>query len=142
MTSVQTRADSRGSEDRSLGDLLRALTAELQGLFRAELQLAKIEAREELDQVTDTAKHGAIAAGAAVMAVLLLSFAAAWGLAEVMPAGVAFLIVGAVYAIVAIVAGLAAREGCSISGAEWADVSFPGFFALLRQLGAGVEIGS
>jgi uncharacterized membrane protein YqjE len=104
------RGDSRAGDDRSLGELLRALTGELQHLFRAELQLAKIETRDELDHVKDTAKHGALAAGAAFMALLLLSFAAAWGLAEVMPVGVAFLIVGAVYAVVAVVAGLAARD--------------------------------
>jgi len=38
------------------------------------------------------------------------------------------------------VAALAAREPTSISGAEWADVSFPGFYDLLRQLGADVEL--
>jgi 3-phosphoshikimate 1-carboxyvinyltransferase len=38
------------------------------------------------------------------------------------------------------VAALAAREPCSISGAEWADVSFPGFYRLLRKLGAEAEI--
>jgi 3-phosphoshikimate 1-carboxyvinyltransferase len=38
------------------------------------------------------------------------------------------------------VAALAAREPSIISGAEWADVSFPGFYALLRTLGAEVEI--
>ena len=38
------------------------------------------------------------------------------------------------------VAALAAREPCTISGAEWADVSFPGFYSLLRRLGAGAEI--
>jgi 3-phosphoshikimate 1-carboxyvinyltransferase len=38
------------------------------------------------------------------------------------------------------VAALAAREPCTISGAEWADVSFPGFYRLLRRLGAEVEI--
>jgi hypothetical protein len=27
-----------------------------------------------------------------------------------------------------------------ITGVEWADVSFPGFFRLLRRLGAEVEI--
>jgi uncharacterized membrane protein YqjE len=109
VTSLEARANGR-ADDRSLGDLLRSLTGELQQLFRAELQLAKIEVHDELDHVKDTAKHGALAAGAAVMAVLLLSFAAAWGLAEVMPAGLAFLIVGAVYAVVAIIAGLAARD--------------------------------
>jgi len=110
MTSVQTRSNGRAGEDRSLGELLRDLTGELQHLFRAELQLAKIETKQELDHAKDVAKHGAIAAGAGVLAVLLLSFAAAWGLAELMPAGVAFLIVGVVYAVVAIIAGLAARD--------------------------------
>jgi len=38
------------------------------------------------------------------------------------------------------VAALAAREPCSISGAEWADVSFPGFYRLLRKLGADAEL--
>ena len=37
----------------------------------------------------------------AYLAVLFLSLAAAWGLAEIVPEGVAFLIVGAVYAVVA-----------------------------------------
>jgi len=110
MTSVQTRSNGRAGEERSLGELLRDLTGELQHLFRAELQLAKIETKQELDHAKDVAKHGAIAAGAGVLAVLLLSFAAAWGLAEMMPAGVAFLIVGVVYAVVAIIAGLAARD--------------------------------
>ena len=38
------------------------------------------------------------------------------------------------------VAALACREPVVISGVEWADVSFPGFFRLLRRLGAEVEI--
>ena len=40
------------------------------------------------------------------------------------------------------VAALAAREPCTIAGAEWADVSFPGFYRLLRGFGADVEIVS
>jgi prephenate dehydrogenase/3-phosphoshikimate 1-carboxyvinyltransferase len=40
------------------------------------------------------------------------------------------------------VAGLAADSPTTISGAEWADVSFPGFFDLLRKLGAEVELSS
>ena len=38
------------------------------------------------------------------------------------------------------VAALAADGPTEIDGAEWADVSFPGFFALLQRLGADVEI--
>jgi 3-phosphoshikimate 1-carboxyvinyltransferase len=40
------------------------------------------------------------------------------------------------------VAGLAADSPTTISGAEWADVSFPGFYDLLRKLGAEVELSS
>jgi 3-phosphoshikimate 1-carboxyvinyltransferase len=38
------------------------------------------------------------------------------------------------------VAALAADSPTTISGAEWADVSFPGFFSLLRRCGARLEI--
>jgi 3-phosphoshikimate 1-carboxyvinyltransferase len=38
------------------------------------------------------------------------------------------------------IAALAADSPTLISGAEWADVSFPGFFDLLRSLGAEVEL--
>jgi len=112
MTAVGARAARplRERDDATLGSLLRELTSEVQRLLRAEVELAKIETREEIQHVTDTAKHGAIAAGTAVLAVLMLSFAAAWGLAEVMPAGLAFLIVGAVYGVIAVVAGMAARD--------------------------------
>jgi 3-phosphoshikimate 1-carboxyvinyltransferase len=40
------------------------------------------------------------------------------------------------------VAALACEEPVTIEGAEWADVSFPGFYALLRKLGAEVELTS
>ena len=38
------------------------------------------------------------------------------------------------------IAALSARKPTVIENAEWADVSFPGFFRLLRRLGAEVEI--
>jgi uncharacterized membrane protein YqjE len=112
MTAVQPRQHVP-ADDRSIGALLKDLTGEFQRLLRAEVELAKLETREELSRATDAAKHGAVAAVTAYFAVLLLSFAAAWGLAEVMPIGVAFLIIGAVYAVVAVVTALAARSRAS-----------------------------
>jgi hypothetical protein len=97
-------------DDKSLGVLLKELTSEFQRLLRAEVELAKLEVREEVEHTGQVAKFGAIAALAGFFAVLLLSFAAAWGLAEVMPVGVAFLIVGLVDAAVAIVAAIVARN--------------------------------
>jgi len=38
------------------------------------------------------------------------------------------------------VAALVADSPTTITGAEWADVSFPGFYQLLGQLGARVEL--
>jgi len=93
-------AQQPNGQDASLGDLFSQLSSDLSALLRDEVQLAKVE-------VTDDAKHVARAGGmlgaagfAGYMAILLLSFAAAWGLAELMPIGVAFLIVGAIWIVV------------------------------------------
>lgn len=40
------------------------------------------------------------------------------------------------------VAALACEKPTVIAGAEWADVSYPGFYRLLRKMGAEVEISS
>jgi uncharacterized membrane protein YqjE len=86
--------------DQSLGDLFGNLTSDLSGLVRSEMELARVEIREE------AAKAGravAMLGGGALVAYLglgLLAMAAAWGLAEVIDAGWAFLIVGAVVAAV------------------------------------------
>jgi uncharacterized membrane protein YqjE len=89
------------SEDRSLSDLLSNVTSELATLFRKEVELARVETSE---QVSRAAKAGAMLGAAAVvgfLTLILLAFAAAWGLAAVMPNGLAFLIVGVVFGIVA-----------------------------------------
>jgi len=87
--------------DHSLGDLLSRLTEDFGDLVSTQVELAKVEIKEE---VTRAGKGAGMLTGAGVVAYLaitLLSFAAAWGLAEVMPEGVAFLIVGVIWAIVA-----------------------------------------
>jgi uncharacterized membrane protein YqjE len=94
------RAEVRG-EDPSVGQLFSRLTSDLSHLFHDELELAKVEIK---DEVTKSGKAAGMLGGTAVaglLALLMLSFAAAWGLAEVIAAGWAFLIVGVVYAIVA-----------------------------------------
>jgi len=42
------------------------------------------------------------------------------------------------FAMLGAIAGLASRDGVSVSGFEVAAVSYPGFAADLRALGAGV----
>lgn len=107
--SMRGRARVNGDEP-SLGVILKDLTGEIQELFRAEVELAKRETREELQQVGGVARVGGVAVLAGYLALVLLAFAAAWGLAEVMPAGLAFLVVGVVAAAIAVGAALMARE--------------------------------
>jgi uncharacterized membrane protein YqjE len=89
--------------DQSLGELLGRVSRDFSKLVSTQVELAKVELQEEIAAAGRGA--GILTAGAfcAYLAVVLLSFAAAWGLSEVLPEGVAFLIVGAVYALTAAV---------------------------------------
>jgi uncharacterized membrane protein YqjE len=94
-------ASTNPDEERPLGELFSDLTQSVQTLLRKEVELAKVEVKE---QATRAGKAGAMLAGTAVMgffALLLLSFAAAWGLAEGIPTWLAFLAVGLIYGVVA-----------------------------------------
>ena len=98
------------AEDRSLSELLSDVTGEIATLFRKEVELARVETSE---QVSRAAKAGAMLGAAAVvgfLTLILLAFAAAWGLSEVVPEGVAFLIVGVVFGIVAAVLASAGKK--------------------------------
>lgn len=109
---VDLREHARGAperDDRSLGELFGELNREFGHLVRQEVQLAKTELREEAAKAGKAAGMLGGAGVAAMFALLLLSFAAAWGLAEVMPAGFAFLIVGAVYAVLSLILFLRGR---------------------------------
>jgi len=98
------------TEDRSLSELLSDVTTEVATLFRKEVELAKAETTE---QVSRAAKAGGMLGAAAVIGFLdliLFSFALAWALSEVVPEGVAFAIVGVVFAIVAGVLAMAGKK--------------------------------
>lgn len=87
-------------DERPLGELFSDMTSQVQDLLRKEVELAKIETK---DQVAKATKAGAMLAAAGVagfFAALLLAFAAAWGLAEAIPTGLAFLAVGLLFAVI------------------------------------------
>jgi len=96
--------------EKSLGELFGDLSSEFTDLLRAQLELAKVELRSEARKAGQTAGFFGGAIVAAYMALVLLSFAVAWALANVMDAGWAFLIVGAVYAIVAAILFVRGRD--------------------------------
>jgi len=98
------------AEERSLSELLSEMSTELSTLFRKEVELVKAETK---DTVSQAAKAGALLGAVAVgglFALLLLAMAAAFGLAEVMATGLAFLLVGIVFLVVAGVAFAMARK--------------------------------
>lgn len=89
-----------GSGDQPLKSLMSDLTGSVQDLIRGEVALAK----EEIgDQASRAAKGAAILAAAGVVgfvALLLAAFAAAWGLAETIPTGLAFLAVALLFGMI------------------------------------------
>jgi len=110
MTYTQPDPTQPKQPDKSLGDLFADLSAEFTQLVRTQVELAKTEIRQETDKLKVAGGAFGAAGVAGWMALLLLSFAAAWGLSEVMPEGVAFLLVGLVYAAVAAALFVAARN--------------------------------
>jgi uncharacterized membrane protein YqjE len=108
MADVSQRVDGPRSHsteplesDKSLGELLSQLSADFGELVSAQVELAKVELKDEARTAGRSAGMFGGAAVAGHLALLLLSMAAAWGLAEVMPEGWAFLIVGVVWAMAA-----------------------------------------
>jgi len=95
--------DEAIDDGRSVGELFGQLTSDMSTLMRKEIELARIELKEE---VAKAGKAGGMLGGTAVaayMALVMISFAVAWGLAELLPAGFAFLLVGIAYAAAAAV---------------------------------------
>ena len=81
----------------SLGELVSKATGELSTLFRKEIELAKTELKLEMAKAGRGAGMFGGAGFAGYLAVLFLSLAAVFGLAEAMPLWGAALVVAAVY---------------------------------------------
>lgn len=108
--------------DADLPQLITRLTDQSSTLFRQELELAKTELKQEIRRA---GKAGGLFGGAALagfLAVLLLSFAAAWALGDLdaLNPALGFLIVGVIYAAVA---GVLAVQGRST--AQEVETSLP-----------------
>jgi uncharacterized membrane protein YqjE len=89
--------------DQSLGELFSEMTSEMSTLMRKELELAKLEAKDDAKKI---GKGAGMLGGAGLggwFALLFLSFALAWLLDQAMNTALAFAIVGVLWAIVALV---------------------------------------
>jgi hypothetical protein len=87
--------------ERPLAELFSDVTSQLQALVRKEIELGRAEIKQELDKAVKGVAAFAVAAVVGLLAAVALVFAAAWGLSELVPEGVAFLIVGVVLLAVA-----------------------------------------
>lgn len=87
--------------DKSLGELFSAMTADLSTLMRKEVELAKVEMKEEARAAGKAG--GLLGAGAftAYLAALFVSFTVAWLLDEWIPRPLAFFIVAVIYGVAA-----------------------------------------
>jgi uncharacterized membrane protein YqjE len=114
---VSTSGSTSGGEpyrlaepDKSLGSLVGELSKDFGDLVSTHIALAKVETKEEIKKAGKGAGMMAGAAVAGLLALILLSFAAAWGLAAVMPNGLAFLIVGVVWTAITAALALMGRK--------------------------------
>jgi hypothetical protein len=94
----------------SLGQLVGDLTQDLSRLMRQELELAKAELREEASKAGKAAGMLGAAGFAGYMTAVLLSFALAFGLANVVGLGWATLIVAVLWGIAGAVLYSAGRS--------------------------------
>lgn len=115
---------SARSSEPSLGQMVAGVTDQVSSLVKLQLELAQSEIKQ---QVKQGSAGGGLAAGAAVIAfvaVLMLSVAAALGLANVMPGWAAFLVVGGVYLLLAGLLGfLGVRRFQQVKGPQRAQAA-------------------
>jgi uncharacterized membrane protein YqjE len=93
--------DMRDVADRSFGELIGELSGDLSRLVRQEIELAKVETKEELSKVGQGAGMFGGAGIAAWLTLLFLSLALMFALANAMDVGWAALVVAVLWAIVA-----------------------------------------
>ncbi len=95
--------DGQGSDQRSLQELWSEMGQEVSSLLRKEMELAKVEIKDSVSRAGQAGAMFGATGVAAFFALQALSLAAGWGLAAVLPTGVAFLIVGVVFIVAAAV---------------------------------------
>lgn len=118
-TDVRTGGDRPGAVsgaadpvgDSSIGELVSQVVSDVGDLLSTQVELAKVELREEAARAGQAAKLLGAGAAAGYFAALVLTFAAAWALAEWWDSpALGFLAIGLMYAVVAAVLLLRGRD--------------------------------
>ncbi len=95
---------------RSAGELLGDIATDLTTLLRQEVDLAKAEVRESADHAKAGASMFGGAAVAGLLALIFLTVALWWALAELIGGGWSALVVGLAWAVVAAVLAVVGRN--------------------------------
>src|SRR5947209_18487842 len=103
-------APGRDIGDVSAGELVSRVTQDFSTLMRQELELAKVELKQEATQAGKAAGMFGGAGFAGYMVLLFASIALWWGLSNVMDQGWAALIVAAVWAVIGAVLFVLGRD--------------------------------
>ena len=114
----QTDGGTRGLEDMTIGELAFEVTDRATVLFREEIELAKAEVSEKFNRLVRGSVVGVAAGIFAVLALILLMHAIAWGLNSAFFGSsfwAGFLIEGFIFILVAVGAGLFARRSFQTS---------------------------
>ena len=105
------RGSDRYEPDETVGELVGKVASDIGALISSEVDLAKAELREEAQRVGRAAGMLGGAALVGWFALLLLSFAAAWGLADLFDsAALGFVVVGVMYVVIAAVLFVVGRN--------------------------------
>lgn len=100
----QPGTNGADGNDRSVGELFNQVANDLGVLLATQIELAKVELRDEAVRAGRTAKLLGAASAIAGITAVLISFAAAWGIGEALDSpALGFLITGVLYGVVAVV---------------------------------------
>ncbi len=121
--------------DESLGGLVSLAVRDVSQLIKWEIDLAKLELRDDIKRLAISGSMLGFAAFIGCLVLVMLSFAAAYGLIALgIPAGEAFLIVAVAYVILAVVAILVGRRMMSrLAGLRRTRASVADSLAVLRS---------
>jgi C4-dicarboxylate transporter len=109
--------DGQSTTDQSLGTLVANVTANVSSLIRLEIELVKTELAGQAKQGVVGIALIAVGGLLGFLALVLGSFAAVYGFAEVMPVWAAFLVVAGIYLVLAaLLAFVASRRFRKVRG--------------------------
>jgi len=110
-----TRSDTerqRNGErgERPVTEVISSLTTEVSELVKTQVELAKVEVKDDVKEMKSAAVFGVGAGAVALAGLVLLGAAGAWAIAEFWSAWAGYLVMAALYFVIAAVLGLMARN--------------------------------